>query len=647
MSEFGYSDVGGLQGRKVLKDARADHWSLGYNRGPTTFRALPVRSLDNPQAWDPYRFGLEPNNFGDWIRRYPGVRNMGANGNGVTFISIDPANPQAPDINSTPGAMLYNAINRAVDSGQERPGWAAMLKGARGRSAALSRPTDFWLCQCFLAQHGGKVYMPPKGFGENDKPIVMEISHQAGTTLMSELNRPRDGFQGDPNNWEESMACGDVVSLQTGRWITFYTLGEGDPRTQRNAQHSGWQQPQQMGMGQANNQQDSQAGYGCFVEPMFGQVSARLAEYEGIVQAKTMAWDDILWFPTLEEQAALLADKFPAEMIVYAWRDRQEWIPEAVKQRAVGAQQFGMYQGVPGQQQGWGALVPPAGPMMPGMMPNPGYPMGPQGMGGYPQQPAYGIDPYTGQSVPMAPPPPQVDPASIYGQPAPAGFSQPAPAPQPTMQAPPQGGGWGAPPAGMSHPAAPSVPMAPPAPTMVAPPVGGGWGAAPAQGSVPYTPPQAPPPQQMGPPMSGPPGMGGGWGAPPQAPPPQQAPPSAFVLVPGTPGAQHAMPPQGGPPAGMGGWVQQGNTAADPSVPSGMPAPTGPMVPPQGPPAGYQPPPQTMQAPPGPPPQAPQPPQMAPPAGPPPGYNPPPPPQAGAPNRAQAALAAAHAATGR
>jgi hypothetical protein len=666
MQEHGHSEVGQRQGQHVCKPL-VDYWTLAYGEGKTTtIRILPGLNPEyNPQDanssyWDPYRLApystQTERSWGDWIRRYSAVK-MGDPA--VSFIIADPTQTSAQDIQMTPAWILFNAIDRAVANKQEQQGWAGMLRGGTGRRAQLSRPSEIYVVQAFLAGYGAKTYWPPKGYATEDKTLVVGLSTSAGESMIAEMNRLKEGYQGDPYDYENSMVNGDPISLDYGRWVTFYTLADGDPRQRNQQQASGWNAaPQRSGGG---GRQNDPIGYGAFLETHFGPNPSRLREVEQAVYQKVKPWRDVLHFPTIEEQAALLADKFPPDAIAYAWRDHDDWIPEAVKRRLRGAVSFGgvAMHGV----QGYGpqGLMPPVGPMPPqqgwGQLPPPpptdmGAPQGMPAAQGWAAPPA--MPPQAAPPSQMAPPPAQAAPGfgppgmtGVPGQgglpPVSAAFGPPQPAPGYPPQAAPQG---------FPPQAAPGYPpqAAPGFPPQVAPP---GFQPQPTQQgfppqAAPGYPPQAAP--QGFPPQAAPQGFPpqAAPGYPPQAAPPgfqpQQQPqqPQQPAAAPGWGAQPQQQQPQ--QPQPTMAWGAQGNSAVDTAVPTGMP-PGAPMtMPPQ------QMQPQQMQ----PQQQFPQPAQnFAPPAGqfpgqPPTGYAQPPgvaPPQNGAqPTRAAAALAAATAA---
>lgn len=406
-SQHGQSEQGQRAGNYLIVNNQADLWSPAYGAGVTTIRIFPGLCLENPNEWDPYRFPStdqqDPLGFGDWIRRYPAVRSMGDPP--VTFVQFDPADP-LDDPQMTPGWMLFRAIDRAVAAGQDRAGWASLLRGSAGRGAQLSKPSEVYLVQCVVCQYKNRPYNPPKGFGSEDRLVVMELGPSAGMAMIQEMHREVEGYQGDPDDFEHRYVNGDPISLHNGRFINFYTLKDGDPRQMQQTGSQGWNMGGQQG-GQTSGRggQQDPIGYGCFMEPTFGGVPANFTQYEPFIHSRVRSWDDIIRVPTLEEQAHLLADKFPPEVIEYAWSARPEWIPEEVRRRARAVHTMTMPQNTPeggfGQNGGFGGAAAgfvggaqgaqgAHGARYPGMPTGPVNPPGTQqavsGAQGFPQQ---------------------------------------------------------------------------------------------------------------------------------------------------------------------------------------------------------------------------------------------------------------------
>ncbi len=586
-AEHGNSNQGSKQGKFIIKNNLAQHWNPCWGDGVTVIRPYPAKSIEQGVTWDPYRYSAEGNQFGDWIRRYDAVRNFGDPG--VTFIIADPADPTREDPQRLPAWELFNAIDKAVSSGQEQQGWAGLLRGGRNRGAVLSRPSEVYLIQGAIMQHKTELFSSPRGFGD-DKPLMLELSSNAGVSMLTELNRLNENSGAPEGDWEHMFVNGDAVSLDYGRFITFYKLADGDPRQRQQQQAGGWNSAGQQATGA---RQADPIGYGCYLEPTFNGIPANLRQFESMIQNKVQMWDDILWFPTVEEQAHLIADKFPPDVILYAWRDHPDWIPETIRNRAVAHHAVNAPAG--GWQQGWGQPgqqgmgVPPAGGFgappaggfgVPTGQPQPGFgaPVPQAGFGGqqlpqqqFPpqqfQQPLPATQPpYQQPQQQFAPPQQQIPggfapqmPMAPVGQPQQPVFGQPQ-AGQPAFSQPPAGQPtFGQPGVGQQFPAGPTG-----GPPPALPPVG-------FQQPQQYQPPQQQayqPPQQQAyqPPQQA-------YQPPQQAyQPPQQPNPMAWAGQGNT-----AAPASGAPPVGM---MPQGGVFTQPTTQ--MPMQTAQPVSPMG-----------------------------------------------------------------
>lgn len=476
----------------------------------TTVRFSPCRGADGRPT--PYRQSSAPNHLGDWIRAYYAMRNVGEPR--VTFLVHDPSDGTT-DREVTPGAVLENSISTAIKNGQDRGGWARLTTYIPGKGKALSRPARLYLAFGTIWKHKNKLYQPPMGFAADNPPICIGMSKQCGDSFLALCNAVNPQYSGPDGPWEQQMANGDIISFDSGRFITFYTLKDGDPRNRQAQQSSGWT------TGASNSGSQDVIGFGCYAETTFnGQPAAVPEGHREYLLGKTRPWDEILWFPTIAEQAEILAARFPPDVIMYGWRNHPEWIPESVKRAAVGAHSVNV-------GQGW-SPGPPAGA--------PAWPASPQYPAAQPPYPGqYGVPP---QAPAMGTPP-------GYGAP-----QQPSPYPQPAIPPGGDAGGWGNP---------YQQPVTPPAAPVTDPamPRGG----IPGLPSALQPPPAVPgiPPASAGLPPAPPPG----WGASPNAPVPAAA-PGWGAPSPAAPAPTWVPPSQGPSPA--------------PVQP--VPVPTAPVVPP-------------------------------------------------------------------
>jgi len=424
MGDHGHSETSERFGNYLLKSgAGGEVWKPSYTGGKTVIRIFPGKNPDDPLAWDPFRFSNEPRQFGDWVRRYPAVRSMGDSG--VTFIIKDPLD-ESIQLEMTPAWVLFRAVDRLV-AARKDPGWGGYLKGGSGRGAQLPRPADVYLVQCCIAEHKGKPRTPYYG-ATDDKLVVMELGPSAGRALLELCDTVREGYTGPSDDYNAMYESGDIINPAAGRYVTFYPLKDGDPRQQqagvRSASEAFGQSGRSRSGGGGGGGQE-EIGFGCYVDDNYMGIPAAITGIEQQVRTKVRLWDDILRFPTLEEQAAMLATRFPPDMICYAWQDFPHWIPETVSAKARGRQSVAMggYGGPAGGQGGFGD--PPAGFVPP-------QPQLPQ----QPPQGGFGAPVY--QQPPVQQPPVQQPPLQ-------GGFGAPAQQQQPPQggfapQQPPQGG---------------------------------------------------------------------------------------------------------------------------------------------------------------------------------------------------------------
>lgn len=572
-SQHGQSDRGGQIGNYCFKPGVVDHWSPPYENGVLTFRIFPAVNLEDSSQFDPYRWPSsdpdEPMGFGDWLRRYPAVRNIGQPG--VTYLYDDPSDSQVEDIRMTPAWVLYNAIDQAINQKVDRPGWAAMLRGGAGRGAQLPKPAEIYLMQGCILMWRNNAYQVPRGIGDDDRTTVLTLSPSAGTALLQQCFAENPEYSGDPDDIEARFVNGDPISLDTGRFVTIYSLSDGDPRQAQQMQPQGWQTQTQRTPGLAGGgREEKPIGYGCFMEPAYGALPARLREAEAAVRSKVRPWSEVINIPTLEQQAQLLADKFPPDVICYAWQDSHpEWVPEDIARRAVAAAQVPVGGAVAPVGQPGMAAAPFAGgqvPPQPGTWPAGAAPVAP----GTPQafvpaqqgpvtaeaataavaagQPVPGPAPVQPpQGAPVAPPPLSAvfgaPPTAVPGQP-PADGAVPAGA----IPAEPVG-----PAPAVMPPQVPNAAVITPAEQLVAEPGLPAPSTAPTAG--PHPAPAWPAAGQSAFPQSAPPvsvGAGSGpvVGTPP--PPAQLAPPAQVASPPqAAPPPQVASPPQAAPPSAV------------------------------------------------------------------------------------------------
>lgn len=380
--------LGGRFGGQYIANDTVDIYSLPWGDGVSaTVRLLPLRRPVDPAnpsviQWTPFRYSQDVNDVGDWLRAYPGVRNFGADaeGRGVTFLIRDPFDPTAPPLEESPPVVVYNAINRAVDAGQDQGGWARLIKGGQNRAPVISKAGQIYLAQCLVMQHKQEIYSTlPKGWDATTKPQLLAMTSSAGTALMNLTNAIKQDADPHSTDWGSVCVNGNLVGLGSGEgmYVTFYKSTDPDPRTRQAAnvqqgtiRQANFSQAQQM-LGAGGGARGGFASYAAVSDFGFMGMGADLSQYADALAARSIVWEQTLNFPTYEQQAAWISEKLPADVIMYAFQDRPEWISPRIRAAAAArTQQAGMMAPVGGFTAGFAAplvgavsqaaMVPPA-----------------------------------------------------------------------------------------------------------------------------------------------------------------------------------------------------------------------------------------------------------------------------------------------
>lgn len=338
---------------------KAIAWSPAYTNAGTIFRFLPTYSDEGEIS--PCRYSYESHDYGDWIRAYPAIRRIGEpDKDPVSFFLGDVSDPGF-DEKMTPVWVLYNAVTNAVNSGNEGQGWAAMLKGSRGKAAVLPKPGRVYVAPALVVRHADKQpYVPYYGLQDNSKPIIATLSASAGSALRTVLDEM------NPNEAADSpYLFDDIINLSSGKYVALYPKKMGPPMDVQYNIPAEYKNNLLLDARSATYD-----GYGCAVMDSYNAASPVLDQYPGIVN-KLTNFERVLYFPSIEEQARLVATRIRSDVIMYAWRDFPEWIPADVRNRAVNAHSVALPVNPVAQPQ---SMIMP--PMAPPAAPTP-YPMPP------------------------------------------------------------------------------------------------------------------------------------------------------------------------------------------------------------------------------------------------------------------------------
>jgi hypothetical protein len=293
-------------------------WKNDKGRCTVAIRIVPQPVGDTD--WSPYRFSDEPTDFGDFICAYPAWRKTGQGG--ATFLLEDTAIPDhEQDTTPNPVRLFMYNINAAIKAGTDPGGWAGLLTGGAGQSAEIPAPTTLYFVMGPIYEMGlDGVLANPEGLGPRDKMPLLMLGNSAGQMLVRRMTEVYGSAETDIDVSRGLAHEGDFklqtdpVAINKGMFWKFFPFGN-DPRS------TGREAPRAAG-------EREPIGYDCFATPSVKPyMSASLAGQEDLVRSRMHPWENILIFPTLEEQAELFVQRIkdPA-MIRYAWADEPQYM---------------------------------------------------------------------------------------------------------------------------------------------------------------------------------------------------------------------------------------------------------------------------------------------------------------------------------
>lgn len=292
------------------------------NNFSTIFRVLPGINPDSDtKEFDTFRLSDAPLDFGACVQSYWAW----LGGGGITFL----LDREEYDRNENPAALLYFGLQNAKKRGQDRGvgslAWAGLLEGGEGSRAVIPRPNKLYVAQCLLLKHGDDDFDPIRGSGERDKIVLLGMTTGAGKALCKLM----DGMTVDP----VSVAPGD------GAFFCLYPLGN-DPRelhqaqTQQRTSRSFGGSRRESGGGRTEDKKE--IGFGVYSMPDVDGLSPDLSEFADDLLARCYDWDDVLFFPDHDAQAAMLAGikEIPYDVLEYCWQDFPGWLPDRSSDKA-------------------------------------------------------------------------------------------------------------------------------------------------------------------------------------------------------------------------------------------------------------------------------------------------------------------------
>jgi len=310
----------------------------------TVIRILPGKDPADPTKWDPYRLSNKIGNYGDHIRGYTAFR---AGGNpSVTFFLGDPTTrPNGDNYRDNPASQLYWNIKRLVDAGKDKPGWAAMINDTRSDRAIIAKPKKMFVVMCAVyeygtAQKGGPdIFEVPKGLAPGERPVLMDLGLGGGKDLLRFWDQLAEEPNADLDNFYKNYTIEDAVGLApgAGAFFTFvpsqYDPDNAKPKRQERRVMT---RDSVRNSGSHDKEEKEKVGFTAKMSFDYEGLSPDLSEFESDLMEKIPAWDDVLTFPSEQQQAEILwgvikdrDDKPRPDVFKAAWADNPEWVPPA------------------------------------------------------------------------------------------------------------------------------------------------------------------------------------------------------------------------------------------------------------------------------------------------------------------------------
>jgi hypothetical protein len=171
----------------------------------------------------PWRYSGEVNDVGQWLMSYPLFR--GGTSELTTFVAAlqDPKSPgDILDTNEhpSPAHCFVNAAKTMCNNDTSKRWKAILMDGKSGKGAALPKRIGSWgFIQGILLQHGNTAkisYKSPRW------PVMLMMSPSALTAVLDVLNTEKEGYVGDPEDYNARFACGDVIGVTTGSILSLF-----------------------------------------------------------------------------------------------------------------------------------------------------------------------------------------------------------------------------------------------------------------------------------------------------------------------------------------------------------------------------------------------------------------------------------------
>lgn len=357
----GKVDSGGMSPKFITQEF-IDQVSLEGPRGwdeakiPFTVRIWPAINPDNTDQFMKYRKVDAPLKFTDWFRAVPSVKYVGIGKNKqVTFFLYDPRwiSTENYEFSTNPYHILFQEFHSAVKADKAQLGkrdvltryWYNMVCDSKVREKrAFCKPSVTYLFQGFVYTNNKslvKENLAPAGAGRKDRTPIIMLTKSTGESLIKQLRVPTKTPPEDPTNVSGQFVHGDITRLKAGKFVSFYHPSMTETMAMK--------YPKDMELAQSLMPQTDEEDKGsfesyevllhstCSVIPEKQKrptiLTPDISQYANEIRSHYMWWDDILYFPSHEEIALILAQAYRdvPDIIKYGWRDNPEFMTSEVK----------------------------------------------------------------------------------------------------------------------------------------------------------------------------------------------------------------------------------------------------------------------------------------------------------------------------
>jgi len=312
-----------------------------YEGRSLIIRPLPMFCAEDPTTLDPYRIGVEPGEYGDWLRSYPCVRFAGEEKSLFTFICYDPYNVEY-DTSGNPYLLVRRIAHSETSEDGEAPRYWDKL--TRVRQAMLPNVRKMTFLQALVFKQDKDLYIRkngiPRGLDAKDPIPVIELPGSGMKGINKMLSEEAENYHGDPNDWERRMKHGDPVALDKGRFFIIWNPAKDDVELETDDDGAADWQSRRKAEGEDDNENK---GYESIVSPVMISNGKKLKYSPAIgpeqfkhLAKKIQWWDDILDIPdnskiALYTAMALRGFRDVRKLLDMAWAEHEEYFTPEVE----------------------------------------------------------------------------------------------------------------------------------------------------------------------------------------------------------------------------------------------------------------------------------------------------------------------------